>query len=269
MIENDDNTRAEIVTVTPEQAGQWLLDATPNRLARPSVVKKYGRAMTAGRWRLDGAPIRITTQGKMFDGQHRCLACVETGVSFDSLVVYGLDPAVMSTVDTGVPRSYADHLRLQGESDSGALAAIIRRVVQWDAGITNKRGRFVPDFDEMDECLATNPHLRGSTHISRQTSRRVNITPSVAGLAHHLFSTLDPYAAEGFFQKLSSWEGLVSGDPVSALLRKLGPGPQRVHEVLQLAYTIQAWNLTRKGRTVGHLQAPAGGWSEDNFPRPT
>lgn len=259
----------EQIDVTPELAGQWLLLNIKNRIIRDNVVAKYARDMVAGHWREDGAPVRFNWDNRMFDGQHRCLAIVQSGVTLRLVVVRNADPKAQATVDSGIPRSYADHLKLLGERDPSSLAAITRRVVMWQAGSADRRSSLRPSTDELDSVLARHPGLRLSTDAARRVARHANITPSVAGLAHHLFTALDPYATEEFFQKLTTMEGIVTGDPAGALLRTLGGGPHRLPESHQLAYTIKAWNLTRQGRTVGHLQAPAGGWSEANFPSPT
>jgi hypothetical protein len=45
--------RAELVTITPEMAEQWLGKNTKNRPLKKTKIEQYARDIAAGRWRGD------------------------------------------------------------------------------------------------------------------------------------------------------------------------------------------------------------------------
>lgn len=63
----------------------------PRKVSR-SVVRQYATDMRSGNWRVNGETIVIDRDGNMKNGQHRCLACIESGCAFETLLVYGVEP---------------------------------------------------------------------------------------------------------------------------------------------------------------------------------
>jgi len=93
------------MVVSPAQSAAWLEANVHNRKLAQTVVDKYAKDMTAGRWRYTHQAIIFDTTGKMLDGQHRSWACVQSGVSFDTDVVFGADPEVQDFIDDGFVRT--------------------------------------------------------------------------------------------------------------------------------------------------------------------
>lgn len=108
--------------MTPEWAQELLAHNTHNRTLRKNLVDAYARDMQAGRWRYNGETIKINETQVIDDGQHRLLACVKSGCSFEVLLVTGLPVGTQETMDAGAKRTFADVLRLRGEHNYGALA---------------------------------------------------------------------------------------------------------------------------------------------------
>jgi hypothetical protein len=98
----------KIMTITPDMAQRWLDNMPVNRRVKGPKVAQYAAAMAADAWHLNGESLSFDAHGKALNGQHRFLACVKAGVSFRSVVVIGIDPAGVSTIDTGTGRSLAD-----------------------------------------------------------------------------------------------------------------------------------------------------------------
>src|SRR5437899_9091840 len=106
--------RTEVMSVTPELAEKWLNHLnTNNRPVTQSVVDKYEQDMIAGRFNgLNGATISFTSDNVLSDGQHRLWAVVQSRKTVVMLVVFGVDPDAIETIDHNKPRSVADSIGL-------------------------------------------------------------------------------------------------------------------------------------------------------------
>lgn len=81
------------VTITPEIA-ELLMEhnsKNPRRVSK-HIVKQYADDMRSGNWHLNGEAIVIDREGNMKNGQHRCLACIESGCAFETILTYGVEP---------------------------------------------------------------------------------------------------------------------------------------------------------------------------------
>lgn len=124
---NREEATAELVVMTPERASDLLKNNVGNRSVSQMAVDRLARDMTAGVFRFNGDAIRVRVDGVLADGQHRLLACVQSGVSFKTMLVTGLDREDMLTLDRGRKRSIGDNLTIAyGYPSGNQLAAACR-----------------------------------------------------------------------------------------------------------------------------------------------
>jgi hypothetical protein len=261
----------EIVEVSPELAERWLSRNPKNRNLRRAVVDAYARDMEAGRWHLNGETVKFTEDGHLCDGQHRLSAIIQSGATVPVVVVRGLSPDVMVTVDAGAKRSYSDALKLAGEENTSTLAAVARRAVMWERGMRTNTGAIRPTPLEMDDFIERHPEIRTSADLASRLASRERLPASVIGLCHYLFAQLDPDAATWFLLRVADGDGLAATDPIAVLrarITRLRVSGGRINETEGLALTIRAWNAHRSGSTRTKLQMPKGGLTNENFPTP-
>ncbi|GAB6983540.1 hypothetical protein [Nocardioides pyridinolyticus] len=261
----------EIVEVSPATAEEWLSKNPNNRNLRRPVVDSYARDMSAGHWHLNGETVKFSTSGELFDGQHRLHAIVASGATVPMVVVRGLSPDVMPTVDAGAKRTYSDALKLQGEENTSTLAAVARRAVMWDRGMKTNTGAIKPTPLEMNDFLERHPEIRASAELAARLASRESLPASVYGLCHWLFAQTDAEAATWFLMRVSDGDGIASSDPIAQLrsrITRLRVRGGRINETVGLALTIRAWNAHRSGQARAKLQLPAGGLTNENFPEP-
>lgn len=266
-----DAPTVEIVEVSPAIAEEWLSRNPNNRNLRRPVVDSYARDMTAGHWRLNGETIKFSATGELFDGQHRLHAVVVSGNSVPMVVVRGLSPDVMPTVDAGAKRTYSDALKLQGEENTSVLAAVARRAVMWDRGMKTNTGAIKPTPLEMNDFIEEHPEIRASAELAARLASRESLPASVYGLCHYLFAQTDAEDATWFLTRVSDGDGIASSDPIAQLrsrITRLRVRGGRINETVGLALTIRAWNAHRSGQARAKLQLPAGGLTNENFPGP-
>ena len=79
----------------------------------------------------NGESIVFDKYGILKDGQHRLNGIVATGKSYHICVVRGVEPDVMSTIDTGKSRTPGDVLYLNGFQNANKVAALIVVIKKW------------------------------------------------------------------------------------------------------------------------------------------
>lgn len=153
--------REEYVTVTPAVAAAWLEKniETNRRINRPNVYS-MSVAMKNGVWRDIDDPIRFDWHGNMFDGQHRCLACIEAGVPFKTKVIYGYPPEARKWVDNGKQRSAADNMQIDGVKNAINVASTVRLLILEANSLSIAGGgRSTPSRDQIEGFLAIHAKL--------------------------------------------------------------------------------------------------------------
>jgi len=105
---------ANIETITPIIASEFLSKNNHNRNLNKHKLKEYSDVMTAGEWQLNGESISIADNGDLMNGQTRLSACIASGCNFVTLVVRGIKRNNFSTIDTGKVRSGSDVLNIKG-----------------------------------------------------------------------------------------------------------------------------------------------------------
>ena len=120
-----------INTVTPDLA-QTILDRfhiENNRKKKHTRIPIYSRDMMRERWAVTHQGLAFDNTGRLFDGQNRLYACIDAGVPFETMVVWGLNGHALINTDSGVVRGIVDAARVAGLSIQHRVAGTIRRMV--------------------------------------------------------------------------------------------------------------------------------------------
>ncbi|WP_414167166.1 hypothetical protein ACMATS_06030 [Streptoverticillium reticulum] len=250
--------RAVVMTVTVEMAESWLENNTHNRHMRPRHVDALVRDILADSWQLNGEAIKIASNGQVLDGQHRLAAVVQSGKSITTLVVTGLPPDTQGSMDSGVKRTTGDVFELDGIPNSTLVAAIVTKKWKWDRGDYRFHSSERPTKPESRRILKEFPGILESAHevSSLRPATKGMLQPSIAGLAHYLFTDIDAGDAVWFFGRLNDGAELKSDHPILTLrdrlfseAEKLGSSPS--HQNMELL--IRGWNAFREGRPLGKI----------------
>jgi hypothetical protein len=102
-----------IESITPELAEQYLATQKINRAPTNYRVKDYADRMKRGEWHIS-QPIMFSEDGDLFDGQHRLMAVIESGVTCDFLVLRGLPSETRLYVDIGQTRKVYQIAEIMG-----------------------------------------------------------------------------------------------------------------------------------------------------------
>jgi len=261
---------------------------------KPSHVGYFVAILRNGEWSPWVAMIKLDSLGRVTDGQHRLLAIVKTGVTVECLVMRNDNTARIT--DTGIPRSVADRLSWDGESNAGTLGALVRCAWYWDSGLPYFNGALnsserqaKPTPGQVDALLAAHPDLRSAATFTVRVKPGcflLRLRPTIAGFSQYLLNGIDPVECVEFYNGVFTGEELGAGDPRN-LLRNLllrqvaGMARGRMAGFAaptQLAYLLKGWNLWRSGASRQTLvwkdsegfPVPAGGegtWADWTFNR--
>jgi hypothetical protein len=267
MLDSRYSAKAIIQIITPEMAAHWLRNNTANRAVSRMLVKEYARAMLERRWRTNGETIKISSHGRLIDGQHRLMACIEANCSFESYVVMGIDNDTFDTVDIGRRRTAGDIIGIDGCRNATSVAAAIRWLKLIREG-SFKASNLKMSADEVRLFLASEPSVEIS--VAQIANVRNVMAPGLAGALHYLFKERDGPAADLFFLDLATGSNLVSGDSVLILRERLlkdKMSRMRMAKTEIAAICIRAWNHRRLGNTTHTLKGSITGANGDRaFP---
>lgn len=101
---------ALVMEITPALAKEMLSTSLGNRRMRGWYIELLAASMKRGEWRVTSQGIGFDMHGHLRDAHHRLTACVNSGISFDSVVVLGMRTDAYEVTDTGINRTYADRL---------------------------------------------------------------------------------------------------------------------------------------------------------------
>lgn len=130
-----------LVLITPEVAGQLLERNTNNRRPKRRAIANYVRDMRAGNWDPDASDIKVARTLELIDGQNRCMASIEAGVPFPTLLRTCVDLDTKDHVDQGVRRTGADTLSMHDVPDSLHVASGITLRARYERTIREFGGR--------------------------------------------------------------------------------------------------------------------------------
>lgn len=263
----DAEVNGVVMTITPEMA-QELLSTTNfyNRPVTPSRVDSYAKAMSNGKWRLNGEPIIYDRTGKLANGQHRLRACAKSGHPFTTYVIRGIDPESWTTLDTGRPRQASDILGALGVKNFHRTSAAIQWIIRIQSGKVSTKGfwqRSRAGHEEVKDFCVSNQAVYESVTAVRKCT--FIASGGLLAALHFLFAEKDKIKAGVFFEDLAKGEGLYEEDPLFQVREKLmkAKGTSKIPQFEVAALLIVAWNLRRQGLKGARVK----GVVNDSFPK--
>jgi len=249
--------RTERITITPEMAKNVLETANKNnRTISQNEVNMLALEMKMGRFKDNGDTIKFDTNDNLIDGQHRLMAIVKSGIPLiDAIVVYGIDPDAVDTIDSGRKRSVSDKAKFRGMSMSRNLASVVRSRVQYLMGDLSVY-RIVSDLELLDLFEKKEELFKKAFSMATKIyNSPLKIMPSpLAALLSFALEYNEPMT-EAIVQKLSSGENLAKGDPCllyRKMVAKLTSGPRgRWDKRCFMNLSVSMLNLAMRGKKAG------------------
>lgn len=261
-----------IMDITPAQAALWLEKNLSNRPISHADVTKISSDIMSGKWILNGESIRVGSNGELYDGQHRCLAIVNTGVTVRSNVVFNIQRKAQRTMDSGKPRTLSDQLAMDGYKNSTRLGAVLKQAHLYESGSRHFRMQKGTSISEYFEWLDEHPEIvRAAQVASKVQSAGLGIPAGIAGVAYWVFSQIDEEDADCFFDELVN-PAHPEGSPILALRESLRREKDRlkggqIGARWVAALVFKAWNRWRSGENnISFIRFKTGGAKPEAFP---
>lgn len=266
--DNFDHVFTRYELLTPQKAKEILTKHPVNRRAAEAVIERYGRDMKAGKWKLNGQTVKISSAGNLIDGQHRLKACITSGCSFPTLIVHGIDEAAFDTFDLGSKKGYHTILSERGEIQSTTLAAAVKWV--WLYRNDSLRSRHIqPTLAELDSVLEAYPEIRNG--LSNINKLRDFMPPSTGVFLQFACAEKSASDSKRFFSDIGEGLGLAREDAAYVLRQKLIKEKRKARRVSasdieRIVWIIKAWNAFREKNTIKTLAWRTEGASKEPIP---
>lgn len=251
-----DGIVAEVVTITPSDATNWLRCNIHNRPVRKRHVEFLAGEIKNGNWQVNGQAIVIAEDEQVLDGQHRLLAIIEAGIAIKTMVVYGISPQAFATIDTGAVRTSSDALCLHFSEYAQHIVKAVATAVPWVKQLEKGSMHKNPKRLSNTEVIAyAKDHIsmfeRAATLLHYPKDNRP-LSTGVGTALYEYFSRKDEEGAGDFFRDLYTGENL-SRTAVEYVLRAaFTKDMQRITSKLptyvKVRMTVKAWNWRRRGR---------------------
>jgi len=120
---------SEVATVTPDVARIILSGNEANRSVAASHLRRLASDIKDGLWDLNGESIKIAHDGRLADGQHRCLAVIMAGMPINTVITWGVDYESRITTDQNRPKGVGDYLAMAHSTENSKCAAAVSRIL--------------------------------------------------------------------------------------------------------------------------------------------
>lgn len=251
----------ELVELTPSLAEQWLGHNLGNRNLRRQKVQQYAQDMRSGNWQTSGQAIQFDWDGRLIDGQHRCEAVIESGVTVRVLVVRGLDPKAREVIDTGAKRTGGDALRFAGFTQDPTVMAAVARIAdaRENGFLRTAMATSIPTLSNSDiiAWAELNPDVASAIALARRTGKSINIQPSVWAYCLYELEKVGANAAVEFAESIADMRLDGKGDPRRVLLEifhRAATGQRRKPGIAESIYIVfRAWNAWATGQALNQI----------------
>lgn len=257
-----------IETITPEIAASMLTSNLANRPMRERNVERLVRDLQDGNFYLSTDCIGFDTSGLLVNGQHRLTACVKAGVSFQAVVLRGLNNESYNIIDTGVKRQVSDTLHRACVPYYATVATLARWVADHESGVQLGSRGINPTANQVLSAASRHADI---LHDAAQVYHHLNkFTRGTYGaLVYWKIRTVcaDRSAVDEFYRILCEAASEERGTHPARVLRDrlLAGGRNAMPAPYTCAVFVKAWNAYRENRTIQVLK-----WLQsEDFPEVT
>lgn len=249
--------------ISPATAQEWLEKFNKhNRPVKNAHVKRLAQAMKEGRFVFNGDPIRFNTKGELMDGQHRLMACVQSGVPFKATVIWNVPDNAFPTIDVGKKRTGTDVLHIEGYANPSAVSAAATLLYRYQNGeIQQSRSGKALNFADPQtqlEVAKDNPKLLDAVSwcVSNGLRKHQTMSVAVAAVLYYLYRDTYPEQTTTFLRQVRDGVNLEPDNPAYHYREYLLHRSRALsHETRDnpLRYGIKAMNYFVSGKTMSKL----------------
>lgn len=234
--------------ITPDVAAKYDALNKNVRNVIPSVVDRFARDMTSGRWRETHQGIAFDEDGFLVDGQHRIRAVIKSGVTVKMMVFRGITSEQNLAVDCGTKR--ADGVRvglLRPDCENPSVVAGVANALLRGMGRKILALRTTPDERAAYAVKNYDNIQRMISVLSRLRPKRADVVAAFVAALREF--PIDEVSDAG--RRLADDELSGRQDPLAVLKRAIVQSKDRGstdRSVELYALTVSALRLALTGR---------------------
>lgn len=238
----------ETLFITPEMAEEMLTYNDRNVPVKASKLAHFTRQFSEGKWTYTCEPIAFSDAGRLINGQHRLMACRDSGIGFQADISYGVPDDSFYFMDQfGRPGS--DSFAVAAVPNAQMAYSTTRFLVSYENGTTSgdaALGSLTMSPKEVHEAYLRYPSIQESVKVGLRFKRDRLPSPAIAAGVHYLCSQRSRTAADDYFDKVISGVGFTSTrDPAKKVRDFLVRTDERIRRADVAAALIQGWNAIR------------------------
>tara|TARA_R110001606_G_scaffold275498_1_gene423742 strand:- start:2 stop:910 length:909 start_codon:yes stop_codon:yes gene_type:complete len=226
---NSSSLKTYIIELTPELASKILAcNYKKQRSISYSRVKSYVGDIKAGNWTLNGDTFAIDKNGELINGQHRCRAVVESGMSIPAIFIVGLDTMAFQTIDQNYARTTASILKMLDVPHYATVSALITLIMSFEnhgkiigeANGTSYRSTTSEIRDRYNQSPEFYAKCASIGILFQKVSSKTGFTGTQMAFVASLFPASDHDKLELFCQRMNdlNWTGMEKC-PIKTLYR--------------------------------------------------
>lgn len=249
---------SESFTLTPALA-RVLLERNPdNRPVASSKIATYARDIVAGRWTLNGETLKVSVEGHLNDGQHRCLAVIDANRPADTMIMFGLPRESRLTLDQGMARTPGHYLSMLGFKDSNIIAAAAGNLWQYENfGHLKRASECRPTKAQILATAEANLGLEDSCDVAGKANIPMVSSPGLMTFCHYVFAQRDRELADEFMRRFIVGNELPVGHPILGLrtrLQNAKTAKDRLHVIEKAELIFCAWYHFHNGSSPSSIR---------------
>lgn len=246
---------------------------TGNRKINQRKRATWARQMVAGEFENTGEPIIVAREGILNSGQHRLWGVVDADALIDLDVRFGIPRRLFTKTDTGVTRSPADVMTINGVENGRQVSATVRMLILYERGLPDAIREFVSN-DEVHTAFIRWRDVDAVVERVIECGAPAGIRSTPLYVAAYLAAHSPGRSRlDAWLETLATGEGTGRDDPALQLRERLlrgieAPIGTREGQLERLALMIKSWNLYRKGETLPMREFRWRGTGDDPEPFP-
>lgn len=250
------------VMVTPKLATKLLMNMNRNRRVKFNLLNRIVDSLNNNEWECEnGETIKITSYGKLFDGQHRLQAVIDSKKDTPMYFTFNCNNNSINTVDTGAHRRLQDILKINNIKYFNTVGGIIQSESVFKKGVATRHSSTNSDIKSYNKILEIALDNKEYLEFVCKTADSLNnkfalITISYYAKYFNILHKIDKETCFDFFKMLSTGKDCYS--PIyqlrNVLIKDASKAIRKLNSVEKEALFIKAWNYYVDGKDIKLLK---------------
>ena len=165
---------SKVYEVTPGVGALLFIEHNPhNRDWDPSWSLELARRQRVGIWRKNNEIPGFYKDGKLADGQHRFAATALSGITWTTVIVFGMERNSITTVDAGRRRDAASALKMDGMAETKLKQTIVKTAASYLVKLGQENAALRSELEVAEAISGNNGVLEVAISIAEASEQNL------------------------------------------------------------------------------------------------